>query len=62
MDIGALEVVDGGDAQSLSAVLASFPSGVSRVLEETCRAIGVDAKELLGVRGSAAPRVGEVLR
>ncbi len=47
MEIDALEIVDGGDSESLSAVLGSFPRGVARVLEETGNAIGVDVRALL---------------
>jgi hypothetical protein len=47
-EVGALEIVDGGDASSLTSMLSAFPQGVSRVLEETCAAIGVDARALMG--------------
>jgi flotillin len=47
MQVGAVEVVDGGDSESLGAALASFPRGVAKVLEETGQAIGVDVRALL---------------
>jgi flotillin len=46
-ELGALEVVDGGDAGSYTAMLSAFPLGVARVLEETCRAVGVDVRALI---------------
>ncbi len=51
MNVTTTEVVDGGDASSVSALLGSFPRGVSRVLEETGRAIGVDVRALIGPQG-----------
>jgi flotillin len=47
MEVSALEIVDGGDASSINAVLASFPRAVAQVLHETGRAIGVDVHALL---------------
>jgi hypothetical protein len=47
MQVARLEVVDGGDAESVAAVLGAFPMGVARVLAETCRAIGVDPSVLV---------------
>lgn len=46
-EVGQLEVVDGGDAGSYTAMLSAFPVGVARVLEETCRAVGVDVRALI---------------
>jgi flotillin len=46
-ELGALEVVDGGDAGSYTAMLSAFPLGVARVLEETCHAVGVDVRALI---------------
>jgi flotillin len=45
--IHELNVVDGGDAKSFTGTVASFPSAVSAVLEQTGQAIGVDIKALL---------------
>ena len=53
MEILSLEIVDGGDASSITGLLGAFPRGVARVLDETCRAIGVDASALIGVRSDA---------
>jgi flotillin len=47
MQVGVVEVVDGGDSESVGAALASFPCGVAKVLEETGQAIGVDVRGLL---------------
>jgi flotillin len=55
MEIGVLEVVDGGDGESLGAALSAFPRGVARVLEETGRAMGVDVIGLLQAREGAPP-------
>jgi flotillin len=52
MEIGALEIVDGGDSESVGAALGSFPRGVSRVLEDTCNAMGVDIRALLAPAGA----------
>jgi flotillin len=70
MEVGALEIVDGGDAESIGAALGAFPRGVARVLEETGQAIGVDVRALLaplaigsGNAEEAAPTMGpETLR
>lgn len=45
--IEELNVVDGGDGQSFTGTVASFPAAVSQVLQETGRAVGVDMKALL---------------
>jgi len=45
--IGELSVVDGGDGESFTGAVASFPAAVSEVLHETGRAIGVDMDDLL---------------
>mgnify|MGYP000408301344 CR=1 FL=1 len=53
--IGELTIVDGGDAQSYTAAVASFPTAVAEVLRQTGSAIGVDMDRLLGkVRGTAS--------
>lgn len=52
--IEELSVVDGGDGQSFTGTVASFPAAVSQVLQETGRAVGVDMKALLeGKKGGA---------
>ncbi len=53
LEVGAIDIVDGGDASSLVALLSSFAQGVSRVLEETAHAVGVDLRSVVG--GGAAP-------
>jgi flotillin len=50
LDVGAIEIVDGGDASNLVALLGSFAQGVSKVLEETARAVGVDMRSLIAPR------------
>ena len=50
-DIGELAVVDGGSGDSFTGAVASFPAAVSRVLDETGYAVGVDMDRLLGRRG-----------
>ena len=45
--IQELSVVDGGDGQSFTGAVASFPSAVAEVLRETGDAIGVDMQRLL---------------
>ncbi len=49
--IQELAVVDGGDGESFTGAVASFPAAVSEVLKETGDAIGVDMDALL--RGGA---------
>ncbi|MBN2197296.1 MAG: flotillin family protein [Polyangiaceae bacterium] len=46
--IGELSVVDGGDGESFSGAVASFPAAVAEVVRETGRAVGIDIKALLG--------------
>lgn len=48
--IGELSVVDGGDGQSFTGAVASYPAAVARVLRETGRTIGVDFEALLAHR------------
>lgn len=45
--IADLSVVDGGDGQSFTGAVASFPAAVAQVLVETGRAIGVDVPRLI---------------
>lgn len=45
--VADLSIVDGGDGQAYSAVVANFPAAVARVMEETARAVGVDVRTLL---------------
>jgi flotillin len=45
--IADLAVVDGGDGQSFTGAVASFPAAVAQVLVETGRAIGVDVTRLI---------------
>jgi flotillin len=52
--IGRIDVVDGGDASSVNAMLAAFPRGVAQVLEETGRAIGVDIHRLIAIRSEGS--------
>jgi flotillin len=47
-EIADLQVVDGEGGDALGATLAAHPAAVSRVLAETCRALGVDPRALLG--------------
>jgi flotillin len=52
--ISRIDVVDGGDASSMNAMLAAFPRGVAQVLEETGRAIGVDIPKLIAIRSEGS--------
>jgi flotillin len=47
LSVQELEIVDGGNAESLGAVAAGFSSNVARVLEETGRAMGIDVRALI---------------
>jgi len=55
LGVEELEIVDGGDAESLGAVASAFPLSVSRVLEETGRAMGIDVRALIDGTGAAEP-------
>jgi len=56
MEITELEVVDGGDGNSLATVASGFSLSVSRVLEETGRAMGIDVRALVaGTSSELAP-------
>ena len=46
--IGELTVVDGGDNESFTGAVASFPAAVSEVLKETGSTMGIDFDRLLG--------------
>jgi flotillin len=51
LQLGELNVVDGGDGKSFTGSLAGFPLAVAEVVAATGRAIGVDIKSLLGGSG-----------
>ncbi len=55
VEIGVVEVIDGGDGEGLGAVLGAFPRGVAKVLEETGAAMGVDVRALLRARDAPSP-------
>ncbi|MCL2777644.1 MAG: SPFH domain-containing protein [Polyangiaceae bacterium] len=55
LHIEALEVVDGGNAESVASVLAAFPRSVTRVVEEIGQAIGVDVHSLVTPLTPQAP-------
>ncbi|HSQ66076.1 MAG TPA: SPFH domain-containing protein, partial [Polyangiaceae bacterium] len=55
LEVRELEIVDGGDAQSLGAVASSFSSNVIKVLQETGRAMGIDVKALIAGSTGAPP-------
>ena len=48
--VGAIKIV-AGDERAYATVLASHATAVARVLEETCRALGVDLGRILGTGG-----------
>ena len=48
VQIGELQIVDGGDGRAYTAFVANFPAAVARVMAETARAVGVDVRSLLG--------------
>jgi flotillin len=47
-EIGDLQIVAGSDGDSFGNVVASYPTAVAKVLQETGRAIGIDVAGLLG--------------
>lgn len=49
--IGQVNVVAGSDVEAYSALLASYPAAVSRVLEETSRVMGIDIHSILSGEG-----------
>ena len=51
-----LAVVDGGDGESFTGAVASFPAAVSEVMRETGQAIGVNMDELLSGSGAKGAR------
>lgn len=59
-ELGEVHVVAGAEDDAFSAVVASYPAAVARVLQETGRALGIDIRALLGVGGpTGQPLVGE---
>ena len=48
MTVQELEIVDGGDGDSMAAVASAFSLNVSRVLDEVGRAMGIDMRALVG--------------
>ena len=49
--IGEINVVAGSDVEAYSALVASYPAAVARVLEETSRAMGIDIQQILSGQG-----------
>ena len=47
-EIGEVNIVAGAEEDAFSAVVASYPAAVARVLQETGRALGIDIRALLG--------------
>lgn len=47
MTVQELEIIDGGDGESMSAVASAFSINVSRVLDEIGRSMGVDVRALI---------------
>jgi flotillin len=62
MEAVSIEVVDGGDGASLSAALAAYPLAVARVVDATCRAVGIDAQSLIGRAAPVVALSAESLR
>ncbi|HEX7663353.1 MAG TPA: hypothetical protein VF407_02525, partial [Polyangiaceae bacterium] len=63
MDVATLDVVDGGDAESISALAAGFPLAVARVLQESGQAMGVDILKLIGsAAGAPIPEAPKTAR
>jgi flotillin len=52
--IGQINVVAGSDVEAYSALLASYPAAVGRVLEETSHAMGIDIRKLLNGEGRSS--------
>ena len=50
LEIQSVEIIDGGDGTNLVAMLGAFAQGVSKVLEETGHAVGIDVRALMGPR------------
>ena len=48
IEIGELDVVDGGDGTAFNSFVASYPAAVARVMQETGRAMGIDINALIG--------------
>ncbi len=55
MEIGELEVVDGGDGQNLATVASAFSVSVAKVLEDTGKLLGVDVRALVSGASSSSP-------
>jgi len=47
-ELGEVNIVAGAEEDAFSAVVASYPAAVARVLQETGRALGIDIRALLG--------------
>ncbi len=46
--VGEVNVVAGNDVEAFSALVAAYPMAVSRVLQETGKAMGIDIQQILG--------------
>ena len=49
-----LTIIDGGDAQSYGAFVSAFPIVVGKVMQETCKTMGIDLESLLNPRKAGA--------
>jgi flotillin len=52
--IAELSIVDGGDGSTFASFVGGFPAVVSKVMQETGRAVGVDVAAMLGTRKAGA--------
>lgn len=55
MGVQELEIVDGGDGDSIVAMMAAHPRSVARVLDETGAALGIDLASMIRGEGARAP-------
>jgi flotillin len=52
--VSDLNIIDGGDAQSYGAFVSAFPTVVGKVMQETCKTVGVDLEAMLNPRKAGA--------
>jgi flotillin len=56
LEIGHVNLIDGGDGRSLSRYVGAFPAIVTELLERIKDTVGVDVAGILTARGTTAPK------
>jgi len=62
LDIGQVNLVDGGDGATLPAYLSAYPATVGALLQQVTSTLGIDIKGVMTGSGSPTPKNGDPTR